>query len=93
MHENSFFNRDVCNKITYRSLLDRQNEMRTTAVAHHKESSSNLNDLINSYNSKSKEFKLSFKTEAKLDNDNNVIRIINYIIVTDSKRNLKKNRL
>lgn len=30
MHENSFFYRDVCNKITYRSLLDRQNEILVT---------------------------------------------------------------
>jgi RHS repeat-associated protein len=58
--------------------------------AHHKEPSANSNDLINSYNNKSKEFKLSFQTEAMMDKDNNVIGIINYINITDSKGNSKR---
>ncbi len=90
MYENRIFKRDAFIKVTCRRFRDKRSDTRATALAHHKEPSANSNDLINSYNRKSKEFKLSFPTEVKLDKDNNVIGIINYINVTDSKGNSKR---
>jgi hypothetical protein len=55
--------------------------------AHYKEPDANSTELINSYNIKSKEFKLSLEQEYKLDNKGNILEIKMYINVTDSKGN------
>jgi hypothetical protein len=54
--------------------------------AHYKEDA-NSTDLINSYNSKSKEFKLSFEQDYKLDNKGDILETKMYINVTDSEGN------
>lgn len=55
--------------------------------AHYNEPDANSTDLINSYNSKSKNFKLSLEQEYKLDNQGNILENKMYINVTDSKGN------
>ncbi|MFB9108145.1 hypothetical protein ACFFVK_06105 [Flavobacterium gyeonganense] len=56
--------------------------------ADRKEPDANSTDLINSYNSKSKEFKLSLiQQEFKLDDKGNIVDTKFYINVTDSKGN------
>ena len=54
--------------------------------AHYKENA-NSTDLINNYNGKSKEFKLSLQQDYKLDYQGNILETKMYINVTDSKGN------
>ena len=55
--------------------------------AHYKEPDANSTDLINSYNSKSKEFKLNLEQDYILDKQGNILETKMYINVTDSKGN------
>ena len=57
--------------------------------AHYKENA-NPTDLINSYNGKSKEFKLSLQQDYKLDNQGGILETKMYVNVTDSKGNTSR---